>query len=94
MSLSHIAPIIMKYVKVESFDKSEALADFNDDIRQRDKERDKILEVLEKVSSKEKDADPTVGEEMAIDGEQRKIESYNLDNYILDNSFLHSLQVI
>lgn len=87
MSLDHVTSVLMRYIKDETYDKGDILSEFNEDIRQKDDERNQILEELEKVSELECEEDST------IEGEIRAIQDYNINEYLIADSFEHSLKV-
>lgn len=87
MSLDHVTSVLMRYIKDETYDKGDVLSEFNEDIRQKDDERNQILEELEKVSELECEEDST------IEGEIRAIQDYNINEYLIADSFEHSLKV-
>lgn len=87
MSLEHIIPVVMRYIKGEPYDKADMLSFFSDDIKTKDSERNNILLEFEKITDVECEKDPT------IDAEIKKIEEYSIDEYILIDSLEHSLKV-
>lgn len=87
MSLDHVTSVLMRYIKDETYDKEDVLSEFNEEIRQKDDERNQILEEFEKVSELECEEDST------IEGEIRAIQDYNINEYLIADSFEHSLKV-
>ena len=79
--------VLMRYIKDETYDKEDVLSEFNEEIRQKDDERNQILEEFEKVSELECEEDST------IEGEIRAIQDYNINEYLIADSFEHSLKV-
>lgn len=87
MSLEHVAPVMMRYIQGESFEKTEILSEFNNDINLKDSERTRILEGFERISGIECEDDPT------IESHIYNIRDYNFHEYVVIDSFEHSLQV-
>lgn len=90
VSLDHIIPIMMRYVRGEIFEKNDVMLELNEDIKSKENERKGTFEQFFHTKGDDFVDYPGIDEK---DFQYNKVEEYRLYRYIFIDTLEHSLKV-